>query len=224
MKDIFTILRIPGQYFFSLKFLQFISHLHDRAKVPPSSCLIWSHLWFRLKLVPTPPLLYSYHKESCGKMSNPALETQGWNAPANWMFFWLLLNCFFAFPMQLLTPMWIFYALCLRLFCENCFYLGSTGQLNTNAQFDGHAFGSLLHNIFLRRCVTVAHQVTKTIFPYLAFCSTSVGLCGRHQLPFILILHAFHSFLEVFSCSYRLCLENLKIYVWVCFSLHSRES
>lgn len=72
---------------FSLKFLQFISYLYDRAKVPPSSCLIWSHLWFSLKLIlPPPPLLYSHHKESCGKVSNLALETQGWKAPANWIF------------------------------------------------------------------------------------------------------------------------------------------
>lgn len=71
---------------FSLKFLQFISHLHDRAKVRPSSCLIWSHVWFSLKLIPR-PFLYCHHKESWAKVSNPALETQGWNAPANWMIF-----------------------------------------------------------------------------------------------------------------------------------------
>lgn len=52
---------------FSLKFLQFISHLHDRAKVPPSSCLIWSHLWFRLKLVPAPPFSTPTTKSPVGK-------------------------------------------------------------------------------------------------------------------------------------------------------------
>lgn len=44
---------------FSLKFLQFISYLYDRAKVPPSSCLIWSHLWFSLKLILPPPPHFS---------------------------------------------------------------------------------------------------------------------------------------------------------------------